>query len=347
MSPEQLAEPVANTTAAPLPEGPASRGKRLLEALSNQTVVGVLIVLVALFGIFGQGFFSLAAWLATASQVPEILLLALGETIVIITAGIDLSVGATLGFAAMTSALVMAHFVNAGASDTAVIAIGLAVALLVGLFWGSLNGLLVARLRVTPFIATLATLGMATGGVFIISGGTTVTNLPAELGTFANTNLFGVLPWNFIVALTVTILTGLFLARSRFGLRCYAIGSSRRAAVVAGINLRRQLFWVYALTGVLAGLDGLLLVSRFVSATPFYGANDELNAIAAVIIGGASLFGGRGTVFGSFLGTLIVAIIPTGLIVTGVSAYWQMVGVGAVIIFAVFLDQLRHKQGLR
>ncbi len=314
-----------------------------VDYLADRLVAGVLVLLVVAFTVLGRGFFSLPSWLATATQLPETLILAVGETLVIITAGIDLSVGAVLGFSAMTSAIAMQAMTNAQSPQPVILVVGLLVALLAGLGWGILNGVLIARVRVSPFIATLATLGMATGATFIISGGSTVTTMPAVLGTWVNAALFGVFPVIFLLALVPVLTMAFVLSRTRFGLRSYAIGSHLRAARVAGIDVRRHLVKVYAIAGLLAGFDGLLVTARFVTATPFYGANDELSAIAAVIVGGASLFGGRGNMFGTFVGALIVSIIPTGLIVMGLSAYWQMVGVGAVIILAVFLDQLRHR----
>lgn len=317
--------------------------RRWVDYLADRMVAGVLVLLVIAFTLLGRGFFTLPSWLATATQLPETLVLAVGETLVIITGGIDLSVGAVLGFSAMTSAIVMQALTNGQSPTPLIVGLGLLVAAGIGLAWGILNGILVTRIRVSPFIATLATLGMATGATFIISGGTTVTTMPGVLGTWVNASLFGIFPVIFLVALVPVLVVAFVLGKTRFGVRSYAIGSNLRSARVAGIDVGRHLIKVYAITGLLAGFDGMLLTARFVTATPFYGANDELSAIAAVIVGGASLFGGRGNMFGTFVGSLIVSIIPTGLIVMGLSAYWQMVGVGAVIILAVFLDQLRHR----
>lgn len=304
----------------------------------------VFVLICIVFGIAAHNFFSRANWIATSEYAVEYLLLAVGETFVIITAGIDLSVGAILGFSAMLAAVVMSGLLNGHVPTLLVTIIGFAIALAAGTLAGVFNGLLITRLKLTPFIVTLGTLGMLTGGTYLLDNGNQVSNLPHQITTLGSTIwLGGWLPAIVVIAAVFTAICWLLLARTRFGLHTYVIGSNYLAAQRAGVNVERHLVRVYALSGFLAGVAGLMVTAKFSIATPIAGANDELDAIAAVVIGGASLFGGKGTIFGTLIGTLIISVLVTGLVLLNVQPFWQEVAVGAVLIIAVVLDQIRRR----
>jgi ribose transport system permease protein len=322
--------------------------------LRSQAVVrdlwigGVLLALIVGFSIDSPYFLTRANWLNTSSTATEVLLLAVGETFVICAGGIDLSVGAVLGFAGTAGAWVMAHgFASAtGAAAGAVIA-GFAAAIVVGAVFGLLNGFLVAWAGIPPFVVTLGTLGIATGFGYLLNNGQEISAIPGSVATFGNTNLGGWVPVPVLVTAVITIWCGLLLAKTRFGAYALSIGDSREAVVRAGINDRRWLLEIYTLSGLLAGVASVLVMARLGAGSPVSGATDNLNAIAAVVIGGASLFGGRGTIIGSVIGTGIIAVLLTGLVLINVPPFWQEVAVGAVLIAAVYIDQLRHRTASR
>lgn len=327
--------------------GRASAGwRRLALRVASWWTIVVLGVLILTFTLIQPVFFSQGTWLATSQYVTEFLILGLGETFVIITAGIDLSVGATLGTSSMVGGIVMQPLWTSGVSATLVIIVGLLATLASGAVIGLLNGLLITRLRLTPFIATLGTLtAFGTGVIFLIShGGMSISNLPPQLGWIGNTNLLGWIPIPVLITGLLAIVCAWVLARTRFGMRTYAIGSNPAAALRAGVDLKRHLTKVYVLSGVLAAAAGFLVMATFTSASPIAGENAELFAIAAVAIGGASLFGGRGTVLGTVIGGFMIGVLTTGLVIVGLQPFWQEVAIGAVIVMAVALDQARNAE---
>lgn len=303
-----------------------------------------LLALIIGFGIKAPAFFSRASWLNTSNTGLEVLLVALGETYVVCTAGIDLSVGANLGFSAMVGAWVMSHFFTIGTgTDVGVVIVGFAVTLLAGALVGAINGALVAWADVPPFVVTLGTLGMATGLALIVANGQEISSIPKSVAKIGNANIGGWVPVPVAVGAVITVLLAFVLAKTRFGMHTLSIGDSREAVVRSGINDKRHLFKVYVLAGLLAGFAGIVVMGRLGAANPTSGASDNLSAIAAVVIGGTSLFGGRGSILGTVFGTGIIAVLLTGLIVINVPSFWQQVVVGAVLIVAVYTDQLRAK----
>lgn len=313
----------------------------LIERVRGLWILGVLIAMVIIFGVLAPGFLSLQNWVSTSVYTTETLLLAIGETYVIATGGIDLSVGSSLGLSAITASIVMAAI---SGNQAVSIALGTLIALLTGAAVGFINGLIITKLRITPFITTLGMLGIASGLGFLLSGGNDITNLPSALGNFGGYVFANFLGMPVLVTAVITILSGIFLSKTRFGRRTYAIGSNPEAARVAGIPIDRHLIAVYTFVGFLAGVAGLLNAARFAMGSPTAGQNDELNAIAAVVIGGASLFGGEGTIFGTTIGAVIVSMIVTALVILNVQAYWQIVVTGVIIIVAVYLDQLQRRR---
>ena len=309
---------------------------------------GVLLVIVAAFSIDSPYFLTRANWLNTSSTATEVLLLAVGETFVICSGGIDLSVGAVVGFSGTLGAWVMATgFAGAHGAAVFAVLVGFLAAILAGGSFGLLNGVLVARAGIPPFVVTLGTLGIATGFGYLLNNGQEISAIPGSVATFGNTNLGGWIPVPVLITAVITIWCGLLLARTRFGAYTLSIGDSREAVVRAGIKDRRYLVRIYLLSGLLAGVAGVVVMARLGAGAPDSGSTDNLNAIAAVVIGGASLFGGRGTVIGSVIGTGIIAVLITGLVLINVPPFWQEVTVGAVLIIAVYIDQLRNRKSSR
>jgi len=277
--------------------------------------------------------------------------LAVGVTFVIITAGIDLSVGSILVLSSVIAAQTMVALSGTPEqvrnyqfpNQEVGIPVGIAAGLLVGLACGFINGLLVTKLKLTPFIATLGTLGIFLGAAEILSGGTNVPYVPTAVQSAIGTrNLLGFLPVPIAIALVVVIVAILALHLTQFGRYTYAIGSNVEAARRVGIDVERHLLKVYTLSGFLAGLAGIIDLARFNTASVGAHTLDNLAAISAVVIGGTSLFGGIGTIVGSLVGTFIPAVLRNGFIIAGVQAFWQEVAIGMVLLLAVFIDQRRR-----
>jgi ribose transport system permease protein len=281
------------------------------------------------------------------------MLLAIGMTFVIITAGIDLSVSAVLVFSAVMGAKTMVALSGTPEQVRAYehpnqaigIPVGLAVAVLCGLGWGLFNGLTITKLKLPPFIVTLGSLGMALGLAQIFSGGSSVPYVPTAVQTeFGARRIFGGhLPVLVLITAIVAIWAGIALGLTRYGRYTYAIGSNAAAARRAGINVDRHLIKVYAISGTLAGLAGAMDVARFATASSATHSADNLNAISAVVIGGTSLFGGMGSIVGTVIGAFIPAVLANGLVIGRVDSFWQQVVVGAILIIAVYIDQRRRK----
>lgn len=303
-----------------------------------------LLMMVILTALQPQYFLTRENLTNVARQISSNAVLALGEFVVIVTAGIDLSVGSVMGLAM----IVLALGVHAGwASGLALLA-----ALGVGLGVGLLNGLALTKLHLPhPFIATLATLNIARGATYLLSGGVPISGLTptirffgaGEIQLFEGTRLATMFPISFIVVIGLYAAMWLFTTKTTTGRHIYAIGGSPKAAQYAGININRNLVLVYALSGAMAGVAGILLAGRVNSGYPTAGTGAELDAIAAVIIGGASFFGGRGTAGGVFLGAIIMGLLRNGLNLMNVSVFWQQVFIGLIILLAVYIDVLRRR----
>lgn len=271
------------------------------------------------------------------------LLLALGQTLVIISGGIDLSVGFTMGFAAV----VFSHCVNLTMGSLGVLGslvLGVIVSLLASAVPGIINGLLIARLKVPPFIGTLGMYGVARGVAFLLAGGTTVPVSNSILAALGNGSLFG-LPIIVLVTIIIVAVMHFVLSQSRYGQHVYAIGGSRQASLRAGINVERNTILLYVLSSICAAIGGILYTARFSAGAAQAGEPLLLDSIAAVVIGGASLFGGSGTVIGTVIGALIIAVIQYGLVFVNVEPFWQFVAVGVVIVISVLVDQSQKRLG--
>jgi ribose transport system permease protein len=262
-------------------------------------------------------------------------LLALGQLLVIITAGIDLSVGSILGLCCVVVAMLLKAGVPTPAAIVATFALGTTL--------GMTNGLLFTKLRLPhPFIPTLGMMNVARGLALVISGGFPISELPEDF-RFWGAGALGGVPMPVITVLVVYTMFHLFLTRTTIGRDIYAIGGNKQAALLAGIPVDRRLILVYAVSGGLAALGAIILAGRMNSGFPLAGVGAELDAIAAVIIGGASFFGGVGTVWGTLVGALIMGVLRNGLNLLDVSAYWQTTVIGIVIVVAVWVDVLRQR----
>jgi ribose transport system permease protein len=321
----------------------------LWRRLATGSVTEILLILVAMVVVFAilepDAFATVNNVRNIATNAAILLVISVGMTFVIITAGIDLSVGSVLVF----SGVVAAKAMNAMEGDGwGVLLVGLAVALGCGLGWGLINGILITKARVPPLIVTLGTLGMALGFALIITGGVDVREVPFRLvDTIGVGRLFDQIPWLVVIAAAVALVFGIVLGATRFGRYTYAIGSNAEAARRAGINVDRHLIAVYGIAGLLAGLAGFMSLARFATTTIGGHATDNLQAIAAVVLGGTSLFGGIGTVAGTVIGVFIPAVLQNGFVIVGVETFWRDVAVGAVLILAVYLDQLRRSAQYR
>lgn len=298
-------------------------------ALRNAMLI-VVILTICYFSYRSLRFSTLDNAVAILVAAAPFALIALGQTLVILTGGIDLSVGSVIAVSAMASASVAVH--NPGQVWMTVL-----TALIVGLAAGAINGFFVSVVNVPPFIATLGMLTAGSGVAYAIGGGAPINGLPPEFGSIANTRILG-LQIPVIVMIIGIIICAIVMRRTSYGLRIYAVGGNRNAAEIAGINARRILFSVYAVSGVLAGLSGVMLASRVISGPPNLGEGYELDAIAAVVIGGASLMGGRGSVWGTAIGLLLIQTLNNGLDILLVPSYWQDVIKGVLIVFAVAVD---------
>jgi ribose transport system permease protein len=319
--------------------------ERVRAALGRLDLLLVVVLLMAVLTALQPRFFLTRENLTNvARQISSNAVLALGQFVVVATAGIDLSVGSVMGLC-MT---VLALLVKAGWPAV----LSLPAAVLLGAAVGAANGLALTRLHLPhPFIATLATLNVARGATYLLSGGVPISGLTPEvrwLGSadvvlFEGSRLATSLPVSFLVVVALYGAVAGFMRKTPTGRHIYAVGGSPRAAQYAGIDVARLLVLVYVLCGAMAGVAGVLLAGRVNSAYPTAGLGAELDSIAAVIIGGASFFGGRGTPGGVFLGAVVMGLVRNGLNLMNVSVFWQQVLIGLIILLAVYVDVLRRR----
>jgi ribose/xylose/arabinose/galactoside ABC-type transport system permease subunit len=273
-------------------------------------------------------------------QIAQNAIDAVGQTFVIITAGIDLSIGSLLALCGV----VMAQVVNAtGLTGIAAVLVALVVGLAVGGGAGAINAIPVVRLNLPPFITTLAMMLVARGLAFTLSGGQPVPLHTTAFDAIGTGYLFGVAPYAVVIMLVVVIVFGIVLAKTRFGRYVYALGGNEEAARLAGIRVQRTKLLVYVISGACAGLAGFLEMSRFGTGSPQTGTGYELQAIAAVVVGGTSLAGGRGSITGTFLGALFIGVLNNVMNLANVQSYTQQIVLGVVILLAVVLDELRKR----
>lgn len=291
-----------------------------------------LILIVAILGVLSPSFFTLDNILNLLRQVSINALIAFGMTFVILTAGIDLSVGSLL---ALGSALT-AGMLSSGMDPLLAVLLGL----IIGFALGAINGLIITKGKVAPFIATLATMTIFRGATLVYTDGKPITGL-SDSFTFEMIGrgyVFGI-PFPAILMLAAFVILYFVLRKTVFGRQVYAVGGNEEAATLSGIKADRVKIWVYAITGMLTVLAGIILTSRLNSAQPTAGSMYELDAIAAVVIGGTSLMGGRGRIVGTLIGALIMGSIDNGLNLLNVSSFYQQIVKGGVILLAVLADR--------
>jgi ribose transport system permease protein len=316
-----------------------------LTSLQSVWILGVLLVIVVFFSIAaGDKFLSTSNFSLISQNIAVWAVLGVGMTFVIITSGIDLSIGSVLVFSSVIAAKVMEQV---GGDSWGVAGIGILAALVAGTAWGMLNGFLVAKAKIPPLIVTLGSLSVALGLAQVVTGGIDIRSVPGALTDFNTyTKIIGIPALPF-VALVTLVIGGVILHKTKFGRYTYAIGSNEIGARRVGINVDRHLISIYALSGLMAGLGAVMALAQFGTTTIAGQSLTNLNVIAAVVIGGTSIFGGEGSIFGTLVGLFIPAVLQAGFVIIGVEAFWQGVAVGTVLVAAVYVDQSRRAAALR
>ena len=314
----------------------SGRGLAALGAALNELTIVVAFVLISLYlALTTSTFLTSANMISILLATSLIGIVAVGETFVIVTGGIDLSVGSVVAFSGVMAGLAL----QAGWSTPVATLVGVGVGVICGIF----NAAAITTLGMAPFIVTLAVLAMARGLAFIVTSGATVFGFPDAFDEIGGGN-YGIMPIASIITLGAFVIAWILLSRTTFGARVYAVGGAREAARLAGIPVSGTLAAVYVISGALAGLGGVVLAGRLDSAQPIAAQGLELNAIAAVVIGGASLFGGKGSMLGTLIGVLIIGLINNGLTLKNVQPFWVQFIQGAVIFGAVFIDSVNQKR---
>ncbi|HET8599652.1 MAG TPA: ABC transporter permease [Segeticoccus sp.] len=344
----------STATGSPQPQGRLKgMGERfdLAKILLEGRAFLALIAIIIVFSVLSPNYLTVNNLLTMASHVAVYALLALGMLLVILNGGIDLTVGSMLGLSGVVAGFLM-EGVPLHVFGVTVFPAVWVVALIscaVGALVGFVNGVLISRFNVAPFVATLGMLYVVRGIALLMTNGLTYNNLEGkpELGNtgfdWLGFNRIANVPIGVLVMVVAAIVISVILNRSMFGRWLYASGGNERAAELSGVPVRRVKIWVYVVSGICASIAGLILSSELTSASPTAGNTYELTAIAAVVIGGASLMGGRGNVRGTLLGAFVIGFLSDGLVIVGVSAYWQTVFTGAVIIFAVLLNAIQYR----
>ena len=342
-------------------------GYRPIEYLAKNWAIIFILFLIIIFSFTGEGFFKLANFQNIVHLATAFLLLASAETFVIITGGIDLSVGFVMGLSSVLSAKVMQVMYEGGISDGTSVFLGSAAGLLVAFIPGLVNGILIARYKVPPFIATLGMWGISNGITLKMCKGFPISFLPPSLVELGNAyfiyilphravsffrkppgildteirELVRIFPTSLVFSLSVLFILWHILRNTKFGQHTYAIGGGKDAAIRSGINIKKHLIKIYVLSSFLAGLAGVFNIFQtgIGNFTPF-SAMYELFAIAAVVIGGASLMGGKGSIIGSAVGVILLKLLENGLQISGIEPFYRFIAVGMILIVAVVIDQL-------
>lgn len=329
----------------------AKASNALALLLRLRTFVALAAVL-AFFSVMAPNFVSSANFLIMFKHIAITAILAVGMSFVILTGGIDLSVGSIAGLSGMVAGALILNGIVVPPLGVVIypsVWAAASIALGLGLAVGLINGLLITRLGVAPFIATLGMLYVARGAALLLSGGATFPNLVGrpDLGNegfplLGGGTILGA-PTPVVILAVLAIVAAVVAGRTPFGRRVYAVGGNERAALLSGVRVGRVKLAVYAISGFCAALVGLIVASQLVAAHPASGETFELSAIAAVVLGGASLSGGRGTIGGALVGACVIGVLGDGMVMMGVSEFWQMVIKGLVIIGAVVLDHLQRR----
>jgi erythritol transport system permease protein len=306
-----------------------------------------LILLMVFFAVISEPFTKESNQIILAKQVAINAILGLGMTFVILTGGIDLSVGAIVGLTGM----IAGGLINEGLNRVVYFNVWIVgfLAILVGMFVGLINGILITRFNVAPFIATLGTLYMARGFALLRNDGATFPNLIGKpelhntgFERLGANDLLG-LPYSIWIMIGLALIAIFITLKTPFGRQVFAIGGNKRAAELSGVRVKSITMLTYVISGFCAAIVGLIVTSQLVASHPATGETWELNAIAAVVLGGTSLAGGRGTILGTIVGAFVIGVLRNGMILEGLSSFWQMVITGFVIILAVIIDQVQQR----
>ena len=347
-----MAEIDMRPTAKPQPQA-RHRGNMSLRQLALQMRAFIALILVfGFFALISDPFLKEGNQVILAKQVAINAVLGVGMTFVILTGGIDLSVGSIVGLTGMVAGglinegLILSPLNRVVYFNVWIIAL---IAIALGMLVGLINGLLITRFNVAPFIATLGTLYMARGFAMLSNNGATFPNLVGDpaLGNTGFPSLgrdsFLGLPYSIWIMFALALIAIFITRKTPFGRQVYAIGGNSRAAQLSGVRVKGVTLLTYVISGFCAAIVGLILTSQLVAAHPATGESYELNAIAAVVLGGTSLAGGRGTILGTIVGAFVIGVLRNGMIIEGVSSFWQMVITGGVIVLAVVIDQLQQR----
>lgn len=318
--------------------------------LEGRAFIALLIITVT-FSFLSPNYFSVENLLTMSAHVAVYAILAVGMLLVILNGGIDLSVGSTVGLSGVVAGFLMQgiQIPALGIALYPSVWVTVVIAVAVGAFVGWINGMLVSRFGVAAFVATLGTLYVVRGAALLITGGLTYPNLRGD-EALGNTgfDLLGFnrilgIPTGVLVMAVIAVLGSVLLTKTPFGRWLFASGGNERAAELSGIPVKKVKVRIYVISGVCAAIAGVIIASELTSANPTAGNSFELTAIAAVVIGGAALSGGRGTIRGTLLGAFVIGFLADGLVIIGVSEYWQMVFKGAVIVAAVMLNRVEYR----
>lgn len=309
--------------------------KQAIKYMSELTTLIALVGLMIVITIINPSFLTTNNLLNLLLQVTANGFIAFGMTFVILTGGIDLSVGSSL---ALSSALA-AGLIGGGLP----VPVAIVLAICLGGLFGMLNGLLIAYGKLAPFIVTLATMTIFRGATLVYTNGNPVTKGLSDsfLFQFLGQGYIVGIPFPVILMFLVFVILAILLHKTAFGKAVYALGGNEKAAYISGIKLNKVKIIIYTISGMMASLSGLIITSRLSSAQPTAGASYEMDAIAAVVLGGTSLSGGKGRIWGTLIGALIIGVLNNGLNIIGVSAFWQQVVKGIVILIAVLLDRFK------
>lgn len=309
--------------------------KNTMKYMSELTTVIALIILMAVITIINSNFLTANNLLNLLLQVTSNALIAFGMTFVILTGGIDLSVGSILAL----SSAITAGLLGSGMPVT----LAILISLILGFILGMMNGLLISYGKLAPFIVTLATMTIFRGATLVYTNGNPITKGLSDtfLFQFLGQGYIVGIPFPVIIMFIVFIVLYVLLHKTAFGKSVYAIGGNEKAAYISGVKLNKVKIIIYSISGMMASISGLIITSRLSSAQPTAGASYEMDAIAAVVLGGTSLSGGKGRILGTLIGALIIGVLNNGLNIIGVSAFWQQVVKGVVILIAVLIDRFK------
>ena len=308
----------------------------LRDYMTEATMFVIFVVFFIIMSIIGYPyFFTVTNILNVMSQIGIAAIIAIGQTYIIITAGIDLSVGSVLALSGMVCGIVLKNQQN--------ILAGVIIALAIGGLCGTINGLLVGVARVPAFVVTLGMMSIASSLTYVISHGNSFSNFPVNFSALGRSTLFGI-PYYLILIILLFVAGSFVLIKTKFGRIIYAIGSNREATRLSGVNVKWYTVLPYIITGLLVGVAAIVNSSQLMAVDPTMGANLQMDTLAAVVIGGANLMGGKGTLVGTLIGVLLIGFLRNALNIMGVNSFWQGTVVGAVIILAVLVESLRNSR---